>query len=93
VGSNELQFIGWRDGIVKHGPRVISNDRRFGLRRMAGAWSCAELASASGVMTVRTFRGLQAMAAEEKRDARIAGLTLGCIVLACFALSALGMNY
>jgi hypothetical protein len=44
-------------------------------------------------MTVRTFRGLQAMAAEEKRDARIAGLTLGCIVLACFALSALGMNY
>jgi hypothetical protein len=33
------------------------------------------------------------MAAEETRDARVAGLMLGCIVLACFALSALGMNY
>jgi hypothetical protein len=36
---------------------------------------------------------MRAMAAEEKRDARMAGLMLGCIVLACFALSALGMNY
>ena len=32
------------------------------------------------------------MAAEEKRDARMAGMILGCVVLACFALSALGMN-
>jgi hypothetical protein len=78
---------------VKHGPRVISNHVGSVSGAWSGAWSCAELASASGVMTVRTFRGLQAMAAEEKRDARIAGLTLGCIVLACFALSALGMNY
>jgi hypothetical protein len=75
---------------VKHGPRVISNAGP----RWAAPCSSAELTGTSGVIATGELpKGCEAMAAEEKRDARMAGLMLGCIVMACFALSALGMNY
>jgi hypothetical protein len=56
---------------------------------------CAEPDHPSGVDTAdQPSRGTAiTMAADEKRDARFAGLMLGCIAVVCFALSALGMNY
>jgi hypothetical protein len=78
---------------VKHSPRVISNDGWFGRWHVVLRVVLRGTGERIRRYDRTNFQRAAVMAAEEKRDARIAGLTLGCIVLACFALSALGMNY